>query len=1156
MQAHIPNNELKAHPIQQPNSNFEAKILINQNKNSMFSSILSLNVTGTEKLVNKFLLDSGANISIIKISAVHDETFITTKPIQITGISPEPINTLGYTILNIVLPNNPKIKHPIKFHVVPANFPITQDGIIGEDFLSSTKALIDYGNNRAIFQLNDTKISINFITEVEKVIIPPRSEKFIKYGPVHFQEESLAILADPIVNGIFISNAIVKPQNGFVYLSVINVNENPVVITDEFNVKFNSINKYNIYTMHDNQSHNIIENRLEKLHSQLDLSHLNLEEKSSILSICRKYNNTFHLDGDILSSTNATNHTISVDPLKPPINVKPYRLAEVHKAEIKTQVDAMLAQGIVAHSDSPWNSPLLVVPKKSESDVKKWRVVVDYRRLNEITIPDSYPLPNIEDILGQLGESKYFSTLDLANGFHQILVAKEDRPKTAFSTPYGHYEFTRMPFGLRNAPPTFQRMMNVVLTGLQGIRCFVYLDDIVIYGKNLADHNEKLVEIMEALTKHNLKLQPTKCKFLHKEVAYLGHVITEEGIKPDEKKIIAIKNLLPPKNDKQVKSFLGLIGYYRKFIPKFSETACPLFRLLKKDVKFIWNEFCDEAFNKLKSLITEFPILQYPKFDKPFFVTTDASNIAIGAVLSQKNNEDEKVDLPLCFASRTLNKAECNYSTIEKEALALVWAVTHFRPYLYGRKFTIVTDHKPLVWIFNILNPSSRIMRWRIKLEEYDYVVIHKPGNLNTNADALSRLETSNINVITRSKSKKLPTIPNFQNSPEPLPQENPDTDNFSNSIDIIDEVPLTELETSSQKNPKIINLTCPDQINQILIENHNSPIGGHQGFNRTYNRIKERFHWHSMRTDIGKFIATCSICQKNKNNSITKIPMKITDTPSKPFEKVALDIVGPLPETCSGNKYILTFQDNFSKFLLAIPIMNQEAKTIADVFARKVICLFGTPTILLTDQGSNFLSEVFKKTCKLLKIKMIQTTAYHPESNGSLERSHRTLGNYLRSYVNGDQENWDTWLDFASFCHNTTPNTSTKHTPHEILFGYKPELPAAITKTIDPIYNFDDYVIELKARLQNGYEKVRQNLIESKNNNKKHYDKNSKPLLLAVGCKVLLKNMNNKTNKKVSPIYEGPYEIVEVNSPENSTIKIGNKQKLVHNNLLKYYLE
>lgn len=287
-----------------------------------------------------------------------------------------------------------------------------------------------------------------------------------------------------------------------------------------------------------------------------------------------------------------------------------------------------------------------------------------------------------------------------------------------------------MPFGLKNAPATFQRLMTVALSGLQGLQCFIYLDDVVIFASSVDEHSKRLCNIFKRLRHNNLLLQPDKCEFMHKEVAYLGHIINDKGISPNPEKIKAIKNYPIPTNPKQIKQFLGLIGYYRRFIKDFSKFAKPLTNLLKKDAPFIWSNEQDQSIEYFKNALIQAPILQYPDFSNEFLLTTDASNYAIGAILSQG---DIGKDLPIDFASRTLNKAECNYSTIERELLAIIWATEHFRPYLYGRKFIILTDHRPLTWLFNCRNPNSRLMRWRLRLEEYIYEIRYKPGRVNSN---------------------------------------------------------------------------------------------------------------------------------------------------------------------------------------------------------------------------------------------------------------------------------------------------------------------------------------------------------------------------------------------------------------------------------------
>jgi hypothetical protein len=498
----------------------------------------------------------------------------------------------------------------------------------------------------------------------------------------------------------------------------------------------------------------------------------------------------------------------------------------------------MLKDKIIVPSKSKWNLPMIVVPKKMDaSGKKKWRICIDFRKLNEVTIGGSYPLPNIQDILDKLGRARYFTTLDCASGYLQVPITGEDRHKTAFSTADGHFEYVRMPFGLKSAPSTSQRMMNSILSELIGNRCLVYVDDILILGETLDEHNSKLREVFQKLREFNITIEPDKCEFFKEELSYFGHIVTADGVKPDRKKITSVIDFPIPRSQKDLKSFLGLAGYYRIFIDSFSAIARPLTDLLKKDKEWKWNEKERASFDLLKFKLTNAPLLQYPNFNEAFIITTDASGYAIGAILSQGKLGSDK---PVAYVSRTLNGAELNYATVEKELLAIVWACKHFRPCLLGRKFQIVTDHKGLTWIFNVKNPSSRLMRWKLLLEEYDYEIEYRAGKRNCKADSLSRYPVNCLNI---------------------------------NAEEITD-----------HRKVKIIS------------EMHNCPIGGHQGINRTRERIRLYITWPGMEQEVTEFIRNCKTCQINKETRKNiKLPLTITDTKVHTWEKLYLDVVGPL---------------------------------------------------------------------------------------------------------------------------------------------------------------------------------------------------------------------------------------------------------------------
>lgn len=484
----------------------------------------------------------------------------------------------------------------------------------------------------------------------------------------------------------------------------------------------------------------------EHVLDKLDFSHLNEEETGTITNLLAEFKDLFYFEGDNLSATTKIEHQI-ITNIDKPLYSKIYRYPQIHESEIEKQINEMLKQNIIRESNSAYNSPLWIVPKKNDnSGEKQWRIVIDYRKLNEHTVEDKYPIPNLNGLLDKLGRAQYFSTIDLAKGFHQILLREEDRKKTAFSTPFGHYEFIRMPFGLKNAPSTFQRLMNSLLRNFINKTCVVYMDDILIFSSSLTEHINNIKDIFKTLRNAKLKIQINKCDFLKKETQFLGHVLTTCGVKPDSNKISIIQKLKLPDTQKQIKSFLGMTGFYRKFIHNYAKIAYPMIRYLKKNEKVNKNDpSYIVAFEKLKELITNSPVLRYPNFSKRFKIVTDASNNAIGAVLTQDGH-------PVAYASRTLNKHETNYATIEKELLAIVWGVKYFRPYIYGQEFDLESDHQPLKWLMSKYSGrdiSPRLQRYLIELGEYNFKIEYIKGKCNYIADFLSRInaETNEINI-------------------------------------------------------------------------------------------------------------------------------------------------------------------------------------------------------------------------------------------------------------------------------------------------------------------------------------------------------------------------------------------------------------------------
>jgi len=1130
------------------------------------------------------------------------------------------------------------------FHVLDNRSPVKHQGILGIDFLTN--------NN---FTFSNKSLILNE-KEFKRCDKPHPNDTKQKDVLVIFKNDTGAITK------IGDSNKPILPK--YLHSEIKSVED------------FHNVQVYSITRENSNNA------RLQLLKENTRLSHIS-EHSNEIWDIITEYHDIFTLPGDPLPLTSLIQHEIKTLD-ENPIHTKQYRYPPIHQEEIKKQVKEMLAKGIIRESDSPYNSPLWIVPKKQDASGKtKWRLVIDYRKLNEKTIQDAYPLPNIDEILDQLGNARYFSAFDLASGFHQIGMKTSDIQKTAFSTPDGHYEYNRMPFGLKNAPPTFQRMMNKGLKGLIGNNCFVYIDDIIVYGKTIEDHNKNLRILFERLRQVGLKLQPDKCEYLRPELEYLGHIISERGIKPNPNRTEKVKNYPVPKNPKEIKQFLGLVGYYRKFIKDFSKIAKPLTKLLQKSVTFDWTNEQQHSFELLKNKLISQPILAYPDWNKPFILTTDASNEAIGAILSQGIIGKDK---PLAFASRTLNKAETRYSTTEKELLAIVWATKHFRQYLYGRKFKIVTDHKPLIWLMNVKDPNSRLMRWRLKLEEFDYETVYKSGKTNTNADALSRISINAIDsylsdeeiqtILTDLTKAKFyikiafnkDPIPGWKNiDPKSISLEslqalispiledetaNPDkwTLNFvgpinkktQESIDnlisthdlqaktkiIIEErpshwfkdidppTPTTKLlpkekpalpKTSSpsasklnihkqmiiknqvgrQTNKTILFIETPPEItreneiyisphathrqlsiqlhdfltehdqhlniihdqkeitklisvvneyylgeklniyvskyfpiienkNEIMSDAHSGILGGHYSVEKTLQKIRQKYNWPNITVDVKEFISKCETCQLNKPGTQKPYLYSTPDIPHAPNEKVSIDIMGPFEITNKGNRYILVIQDYLTRYILVEPLIDKSTASIIRALWYSWLRYFGKPKEFLSDNALEFTSNEFKTLCDKLHTKHTLTSIYHPQSNGKNERSHLILTEYIRHYIN-EQEQWDMILPQAMLTYNCTINKNTGYTPYELQFGREPN---HIFSEEDERLSFQKQIEDLQLQHENKLDEARRSIREYQDSNipSKSYTPIENNDL------VLVRNFNAKA---FEPQWKGPFPVV-----------------------------
>lgn len=871
------------------------------------------------------------------------------------------------------------------------------------------------------------------------------------------------------------------------------------------------------------------------------LKHLPSRERDLVKSTLLEFRSVLaHSDDQPLGCTSAVKHVIRTGDAAP-IYKKAYRVPYHQKAALDSLVKDQLDKGIIVPSQSEWASAVVLVPKKSPDGTPKLRFCVDYRGLNALTTPDVYPLPNITETLDSLGGCQVFTTLDLRSGYHQIQVDEESRPKTAFNVPGGHYEYQRMPFGLNTAPATFQRLMDSVLMGLKGEKCLVYLDDIILFSKDLPSHLEAIREVLTKLQGVNLAVQLSKCNFVVDEVNYLGHVITKKGIEPDPSKIKAVRDFPIPTNIKEVRSFLGLAGYYRRFIDGFATIGRPLFDVTKQGQEFLWTPQCQEAFDELKQKLVTAPVLIYPDFSKPFILATDASTYALGAVLSQEVDGQEH---PVAYCSRTLFPAEKNYSTTERELLSLVWSTKYFRCYLLGRPFKVITDHAALKWMLSLKDPSSRLMRWSLRLAEFDFTVEHKAGKRHTNADGLSRA----VHVV---RSDALPVVDldilRKCQREDPVVQGLKQAKRFRMSPEKI----LYRLSSGEKKIVVPASL-----VPEVIRLNHDLPTAGHAGVAKTLDRVRQKFWWKCMDKDVMDYVRTCRSCSQRTNHGKTKAPLgEVFNEPLKPFEVIAMDVVGPLPISESRNVYILSVMDHFSRYCEFIPLPDQTAESVARALVQRVITKFGVPRSLVTDQGSNFTSDLIKHLCKFLHVRKVQTTGFHPQSNGRLERVHATVVRMLSHFVNRNQTNWDEYLPYVTMAYNSQTHESTGYSPYELVFGRKMEMPMEADLAItDETEIFDNHIEALREKLQEAYEVTARRKTLARGRNERQYNAKAKAVEYQAGQLVWLHvpSIGRHRVKKLSKLWKGPYQIVRVISPQNVVIRIRKREVVVHVNRIK----
>lgn len=912
-------------------------------------------------------------------------------------------------------------------------------------------------------------VPVREVRVCQAISLPPYSECLV-IGKVGDMQDGRHCLVEPVDTGkpeVRVARVIGLPAAGKVCVKAINITRRRMTLEKGTLLGIaHEIDPKEILPIKTEQS-GPKEHTLRDSEIKAKLSHLEPKDMEIIEAVLSEYADVFGEPGREGCSL-PIQHKIETGSARP-IAKRPYRVPFHERGVMRDKIEEMLQKGIIVPSDSPWSAPVVLVKKANADGTIKYRFCTDFRGLNAVTRADPYPLPLIQETLEQLGTSHYFSTIDLTSGYHQIPIAPGDQEKTAFTTAEGHFMYQKMAFGLCGAPATFQRLMDRLLGRLKGEGCYVYLDDVVLYSETVEEHASRLGQVLGKLRDANLKANWEKCSFAASNVTYLGHVVTAEGVKPNPDNLKSVSSFPRPRSATEVRQFLGLAGYYRRFIPNFAEVARPLTQLTKTKGVFAWDKEQQNSFDALRTALCSEDVLVYPDFRDPFILATDASNVALGAVLSQRRDGQER---PICYASRQLRGPELNYSATEKELLAAVWATKQFRCYLLGRRFKLVTDHAALKWLLSLRDPSSRLTRWALRLSEFDYEVEHKPGKRHTNADALSRrIGRLQASLVVPGRTELLRAQQKDQWCQRLV--------NRSKDGTVVQDAAGLCYYTGGAKDEDAWKVVIPSSMRHQVIEAcHSARWAGHPGVARTLSVVSRSYYWPGLGRDVEAFVRACRSCASRKTPAGMRVPLSTPYIATQPFEMISMDIVGPLPKTPRGNKYILTIIDHFTRYAEGVPLREQTAEETAKGLMSAVITRHGIPLRLLTDQGRNFVSALFKGLCHRLGIRKLQTTAYHPESNGVVERLHRTLTDSIAHFVRRDGRDWDQWVPFALMAYRAIPHSSTGFSPNFLLFGREVRTPTdPIRGTIEGDENHRTSIGRWYDRLTEAFEEARRRM-------------------------------------------------------------------------------
>ena len=940
------------------------------------------------------------------------------------------------------------------------------------------------------------------------------------------------------------------------------------------------------------------------------------EDRSNFKELCNKYTDIFSRSSEDIGHTPLLKMDIDTGD-SPPVCQRPYSLPLKHVEWVTKELEILEKAGVISRSVSPWASPIVIVPKKSEpGEPPRRRMCVDYRVLNSLLPPVNkahskakgilslVPLPKIDEIYAQLKGSKVYSAIDMRSGYFHLGLSNDAKPKTAFvpGGPHGaKYEFNRCPFGLSQAPAYFQRLVHEVLKGITF--AFGYLDDILIFSPDNKTHLEHLELVFQRLREADLKLKASKCNFFTKHIQYLGHLVSGEGIEPLPEKLEAVRKMPPPTTPKEVRQFLGLVGYYRKFVPKFADIARPLTNLTKLDVPYEWTTRCQEAFEFLKQMLLKEPILKYPDPSKPYTLFTDASKFAWACVLTQEyehefDGKKRKILHPITYMSGLFKGSQINWATLTKEAYAIYVSVKKLDHYIQDAEVTLRSDHLPLKSFLQKNTLNTKVNNWAIDITsrcrniQFEYI----KGIKNTLADTMSRL---------------IEITPEIEQEPEPPGQEfgydifetlEPieTTTHYINELkeeiqikheaipdDLLPIVDLTEsqLEDIQMKDKFIKNivnrLVAKQQpegkpyylegklLKKYIYDNKQrfevtvvspncAPLLlnlahdqlGHNGTARTYMLLKRTYYWKGMKTDISNYVKQCKLCQK-QNILPVKYVSGHFSAPMAPMEFISMDLIGDFTPSSKGNKYALTVICMLTGYTFCIPIPSKKASDVITAYIDNVYSKFGGSKKILSDNGTEFKNQLFEKIAKELGVEFkCYTAPYNPQSNGRIEGFHHFLKSCMTKHISTTME-WDQVVHLATAAYNFFPNEHSKESPFFLMFGRDPRVPLNTLLTPKIRYmGTEENILSLEA-LQRIYHLVAENLKIAKE--RLHKNQQAYPTKLKTEDMVMIKT---HAEGQFQPIYKGYYRIVSFKGNQVQVIPVeGGKPHFVHITDVKYIM-